>query len=197
MFQRNKRGNADPVSETVTEDDLFGGKGRPTPKRSQAESARKQRMKPPANRKEAAKLMRQKRYEERAKQRTALETGDLKHLPARDRGPVRHFCRDTVDARFSVGEFLLPILILILAMTFIRTPWAVELMTIVWIVTILAAVVDTLYLVLRMRRALKTRFPNERTRGAVAYTVLRSTQLRRFRLPKPQIKRGAPLKEHY
>jgi len=29
------------------------------------------------------------------------------------------------------------------------------------------------------------------------YVLLRSTQLRRFRLPKPQIARGAPLPERY
>jgi len=37
------------------------------------------------------------------------------------------------------------------------------------------------------------RFPDEVRKGAVAYGVLRSLQLRALRIPKPRLKRGAPV----
>ena len=50
-----------------------------------------------------------------------MVTGDERHLPLRDKGPVRRFIRDYVDARFSIGEILLPALVLILATSFLNT----------------------------------------------------------------------------
>lgn len=166
------------------------GKGRATPKRSEAEAARKARARPPRTRKEAAKVMRQKRYEERTKTRQAMDTGDDRYLPARDRGRVRGFCRNFVDARYNIAEFLLPLLVVILLLSFLQTQWSVLLLFGLWIVTILGTALDTVYLIFRLRRELKKRFPDERIRGSLPYAVLRSTQLRRFRMPKPQVKRG-------
>ena len=37
-----------------------------------------------------------------------MVTGDDRHLPARDRGPVRRFVRDYVDARRTMLEYMLP-----------------------------------------------------------------------------------------
>jgi len=172
------------------------GKGRPTPKRREAEAARKQRLTAPKTRKDAARQTRQRRFEERQKMQEALRgAGDERYLPARDRGPVRRFIRDLVDARFSMTEFLLPLLVIILILSSI--PSVQSLVSIVWTFTIIATTVDTLYLWWRIKRELKTRFPDESHKGAVAYGLLRSTQLRRLRLPKPQVSRGATLRERY
>lgn len=205
MFRR--RSSTDdavvPTSSSETPEETLqrlqgqGVKGRPTPKRKEAQAARKQRLTPPRDRKEAAKRMRQKRYEERMRVQTALKTGDQTHLPPRDRGRVRRFCRDLADSRRSVAEFLLPLLLVILALSFVATPAAAYAQLVVWLGTIVGTVVDTVYLVVKVRRELARRFPGESTRGAVGYTVLRSSQLRRFRLPKPQVQRGATLPAHY
>ncbi|MGH3357775.1 MAG: DUF3043 domain-containing protein [Nocardioidaceae bacterium] len=188
MFRRSRPSEAS--DDAAEADPNPTGKGRATPKRSEAEAARKARAKPPRTRKEAAKVMRQKRYEERTRTREAMETGDDRYLPARDRGKVRGFCRNYVDARYNVAEFLLPLLVVILLLSFLQTAWAVTALFGLWIVTILGTALDTVYLIFRMRRELKARFPDERTRGSLPYAVLRSTQLRRFRMPKPQVKRG-------
>jgi len=172
-------------------------KGRPTPKRKEAEAARKQRIAPPRDRKEAARRMRQKRAEQRMKMNAALKTGDEAHLPVRDRGKVRRFCRDLVDSRYNVAEYLLPLLLVILLLGIVATPATAYAQIAVWLGTILGTVIDTTYLIRKTRRELARRFPGENTRGAVAYTVLRSSQLRRFRLPKPQVERGAKLPERY
>jgi hypothetical protein len=167
------------------------GKGRPTPSRKEAEAARKARLKPTGDRKALARRKRQQRTEQREKMRQAMVTGDQKNLPARDRGPVRAFCRDLVDSRYNVAEYLLPLLVLILVLSMI--PSLVGVQFVLWMVTIVATTADTIWLWVRTRRELRSRFPSGETRGAIAYTLLRSSQLRRLRLPKPRVARGQPL----
>lgn len=181
------------MTEEPSEASDPSGKGHATPKRKQAEAARKARAKPPRTRKEAAKVMRAKRYEERMKTREAMDTGEERYLPARDRGKVRRYVRDFIDSRYNVAEFLLPLLVVILLLSFLQTEWAVLALFGLWIVTILGTFLDTVYLIFRLRRDLKRRFPDESTRGCLPYGVLRSSQLRRFRMPKPQVKRGQAL----
>ncbi|MDN5851932.1 MAG: DUF3043 domain-containing protein [Actinomycetia bacterium] len=188
LFRRSAHQSAEPEDAPESEESM--GKGRSTPKRRDAEAARKARAKPPRTRKEASKVMRQKRYEERTKMREAMETGDERHLPARDRGKVRRFVRDFIDSRYNVAEFLLPLLVVILLLSFLQTEWAVLALFGLWVVTIVGTLLDTIYLIFRLRRELKHRFPDESTRGCLPYGVLRSSQLRRFRMPKPQVKRG-------
>ncbi|MBA2455053.1 MAG: DUF3043 domain-containing protein [Nocardioidaceae bacterium] len=189
--------DAAPTAEEMQRLQGQEAKGRPTPRRKEAEVARKQRLTPPKDRKEAAKRMRQKRYEARQKTHSALKSGSEANLPKRDRGKVRRFCRDLVDARRNVAEYLLPLLIVILVLGFVRTPASGYAQLFLWLTTIVGTVLDTIYLVFKTRRELAKRFPGENRRGAVGYTVLRSSQLRRFRLPKPQVERGAALPERY
>ncbi|MBA2638996.1 MAG: DUF3043 domain-containing protein [Nocardioidaceae bacterium] len=198
MFRR--RNSSESGAETVEqarlrldEEAAAAGKGRPTPSRRQAEQARKQRLKPTRNRKELARRERQRRADDRTKVRQALAGGDERHLPARDRGPVRAFVRDLVDARFNVAEFLLPLLVVILLLSFV--PRLIGLQVTVWLFTITGTTVDTIWLGFRTRRELARRFAKDETKGALAYAVLRSTQLRRLRLPKPRVARGQPLPE--
>ena len=96
-----------PTAEApVVELTKVGGKGRPTPRRSEAQ-ARNARPLVPADRKAAQKLSREAQREERAKMQSALLTGDERYLPLRDRGPQKRFVRDVVDARRNVGEYFL------------------------------------------------------------------------------------------
>jgi hypothetical protein len=186
------------VSRVV--DETEAGKGRRTPTRKEAEEARKKQMKVPMTRKEQAKRERASREDLRLKQREALKTGDEKYLPARERGPVRKFCRDYDDRRWNVAEFLLPFLLVAFVVMIAGSSNAnvsAILTAIVYPVMIFGTVIDEFILVRGLRKQLKQRFSSDETGGAVAYTVLRSTQLRRFRLPKPQLKRGAPLATRY
>jgi Protein of unknown function (DUF3043) len=197
VFRRRHQSDDDPAVEE--ESAPIDGKGRPTPKRRDAEADRRARLKPPRDRREASQRMREQRRTQRGKMQEALRSGDERHLPARDRGPVRRFCRDFVDARWNVAEWLLPLLLLILVLSFLGagSDFAAWLQVVVWSGTIVGTVADTLVLIWRTRRELARRFPDENRRGAVAYAVLRSSQLRRLRLPKPQVKRGATLPDRY
>ncbi|WP_338017974.1 DUF3043 domain-containing protein [Streptomyces taklimakanensis] len=165
-------------------------KGRPTPKRSEAEALRRAVVKPPADRREAAKRAREARRAELAKQREALAGGDERYLPARDRGPVRRYARDVVDSKWHVAEFFLPLAVLILIMSMMPSVQVKNASLLLWTGVIVMILVDSLLTGFRLKKALRERFPDENRRGAVAYALMRTLQMRRMRLPKPQIARG-------
>jgi hypothetical protein len=165
-------------------------KGRPTPKRSEAQTQRRRAATVPTDRKEAAKRAREARRTDLARQREALASGDERYLPARDKGPVRRFERDFVDSRFAIAEFFLPMAVVILVLSMIRVPALQNISLLLWLGVIVMIVIDSIGIWLRLKKQLNERFPNEPKRGAVAYGLMRTLQMRRLRLPKPQVKRG-------
>lgn len=107
-------------------------------------------------------------------------------------------CRDFVDRRLTFAEWLLPVLILIFAMSMVPNQAVISAVMWVWTAAILVTVLDEVMLVRSLRREFARRgYEKKDTRGAYAYTVMRSSQLRRLRLPKPVVKRGDPLRAHY
>lgn len=193
MFRRTKPDQPSAPEQPVKP----GGKGRPTPTRREAEAARKARAKGASNRKEAAKLLRQRRLEQNSKIRQGMKSGDERYLPARDRGPVRKFLRDRVDSRLSMAEFLLPLLVIIMILTYSNDPTMNRYGQSLWMVTILLVTLDTMMLYIRIKRDLRTRFPDESHKGAVFYAILRAMQLRFLRLPKSTVKLGQRLPDRY
>lgn len=196
MFRsRSKDGQAAATSEVSAAEpqqtrDPQAPKGRPTPKRSEAQAQRRTLAKPASSRKEAAKRQREARRSAMARQREALAGGDERYLPPRDKGPVRRFARDYVDSRWSVAEFFLPIAVIILALSMVPSIQVKNISLLLWLVMIVMIVLDSIGHGFRLKRALKDRFPDEHKRGAVAYALMRTLQLRRMRLPKPQVERG-------
>ncbi|KAA1423541.1 DUF3043 domain-containing protein [Mumia zhuanghuii] len=189
MFTRKNQTETPAAAQPATEAKP-DGKGRPTPTRKEAEAARKAALKTPATRKDLARADRDRRAKERGKVREAMNTGDDRYLPARDKGPVKALARNVVDSRRNVGEYLMPVLVVILLVSLIRAPWAVSAIYLLWVVTIVGAIVDSIFLVRRVKREVAARYPDASTRGVTTYTIMRSTQIRRLRLPKPQVNRG-------
>lgn len=168
------------------------GKGRPTPKRTQAEAARRRPL-VPADRKAAARSNRAKAKEVRDRQYQAMQSGDERFLPARDKGPVRRWVRDYVDARWNLGEYLLLVSMVMLLGTWlaVRSATATLILYALLYVIIVATVVDTFFLSRVLKRKLTARFGEDKVpRGMVRYGVLRALQMRRTRLPRPQVARG-------
>ncbi|MER5935584.1 DUF3043 domain-containing protein [Streptomyces sp. NPDC002054] len=189
--KEEKAAATDKVSADASQTrDPQAPKGRPTPKRAVAQSQRKAVVASTGNRKEDAKRARERRRVELAKQREALASGDERYLPARDKGPVRRFVRDYVDSRFSVAEMFLPLAVVILVLSMIRVPSIQNIALLLWLGVIALIIVDSIGLFIRLKKALNQRFPDEPKRGAVAYGLMRTLQMRRLRLPKPQVKRG-------
>jgi hypothetical protein len=195
--RRTAKKSETPVVEESPE--RAGGKGRPTPKRSEAEKARKKRMTPPRDRKEAAALQRERMRAEREKRMKGMQTGDERYLPTRDRGPVRRFVRDFIDSRRGVAEFLLPLLVVVLMLSFVppEVTWAPRATATLWTLTIVLTALDTVFLLWRLSRGLKARFPDTSTKGAKLYALMRSSQMRFLRMPKAQVKVGARLPDRY
>ncbi|MEU6661457.1 DUF3043 domain-containing protein [Streptomyces sp. NPDC046821] len=179
-----------PVTDSTQPRDPQAPKGRPTPKRSEAQTQRRSVANTPTNRKEAAKRQRDDRRAAMERQRQALASGDERFLPARDKGPVRKYARDYVDSRFCVAEFFLPMAVVILVMTMIRIPALQNIALLLWLIVIVLIVLDSAVTGFRLKKALAEKFPNDAKKGAVAYALMRSLQMRRLRLPKPKVKRG-------
>jgi hypothetical protein len=170
-----------------------GGKGRPTPSRREAEAARKASFKKPRNRKEAAAIRRDKMRTERSKVQQAMQTGDDRYLPTADKGPVRRFARDYVDARYSVMEFALPILLVVSLIGVVfspQFPWLAGMVNLLFLLMILLIAADWFLLSAGLRKAVSIKFPKESTKGLGFYAVRRTMQMRRWRMPKPMVKRG-------
>ncbi|HET9859579.1 MAG TPA: DUF3043 domain-containing protein [Nocardioidaceae bacterium] len=193
MFRRTKPETTTVETTAVKE----GGKGRPTPSRREAEAAAKARARGAKNKKEAARQLRERRSQQNAKMREGLKTGDERFLPARDQGKVRRFVRDRIDSRLCMAEFLLPLLLIIMVLQYSGSPTLQNVSNGLWTTTILLVLVDTLFLVWRLKKDLRERFPDESHKGAVFYGILRALQLRFLRLPKTRVKLGQKLPEHY
>ncbi|MEY2629006.1 MAG: hypothetical protein RL066_822 [Actinomycetota bacterium] len=93
------------------------GKGRPTPKRKEAESKRKVSSLSPVVTKEQKRAAKLQARQDRVSSRAAYLRGDESALPTRDRGPARRYVRNYVDSRRSTGEYFLPIIFVVLVLT--------------------------------------------------------------------------------
>ena len=179
LFRRNNQA-AIPEPTTI-EPAAAGKKDRPTPTRKEAEAARRQRMGTTLNKKEAkAAASRQSRAER------------MKTISAREAAPEKVLMRDYIDARFNLGEFLLPSVVVILAVTILGSYWpAVTLITTLAMYLFIVAVFLDGYLMWRgFKKVLAARLPKASPKGLLLYGMTRGTQIRRFRSPAPRIKRG-------
>lgn len=167
------------------------GKGRPTPKRKEAESARKQGITVPKDPKAARRAARERDREARAKSRAGLMAGDPAYFPRRDAGPVKAQVRGYIDRRRTVGEFFVPFAFVVLLMGLVNNPTVQATVVYVWTSVLLLVVLDTILVGILLGRSLRKDYPAKSDRkGAVSYGVLRALQLRRFRIPPPRIKAG-------
>lgn len=165
------------------------GKGRPTPKRRESEAARRKPL-VPDDRQAAKRANKDETRKARASQREAMARGDERALPARDRGPIKRYIRNTVDSRLSVGEILLPLMLIVLVLMFVQIQAIVFFaMILVWGIVI-AGILDAVFMWRRTKSAIIEKFGEEPPRGAASYAIMRSFQMRISRMPKPQVKRG-------
>lgn len=168
------------------------GKGRPTPKRSEAERRRRVPVTAPKTRKEAAAYQKAQQRETRNTHRSALRSGDERNLPPRDAGPVRRYVRDLVDARRNAGNYVLFVAFVIVLAGIVggRIPAVAVVLAYVYPALLLWIIVDMYLLVRIVRRKVRLAFPDTDTRGLGGYAAMRAFQIRRLRLPPPKVKLG-------
>ena len=196
MFRRTKTDTPAPVEETLTPA-TGQKKGRPTPTRKEAEAARKARAKVPRTRKEQAAARRAARAESSSQVRQAMRTGDERHLLPRDKGPVKRFIRDYIDSRFTLVEFLLPLMFVVVLLGWTGNRTLAGYLNAAMLALLILVVFEVVRLRSRIRKELKARFPDEPLNGTTYYTVIRAMQMRFMRQPKPQVKLGEQLPDRY
>lgn len=186
---------ASPVDGELTEQLIkSGGKGRPTPRRSEAQGRRPgPPPPPPTTRKEAYKRMREQQALRRAEARQGISRGDADYLPARDRGPERKLVRDLVDSRRNVGSFFLAIAGVALIGTFVPSMAVKSYTSFLLLGFFLLLIMDSVVLGRKIKSTVQSRFPDgqHKMKGLVWYGISRSTMIRHWRFPKPEVPLGA------
>lgn len=191
IVARNPRNNADSeVGYDLNADGVSSGKGRATPTRKEKEEARKR----PLVSNDRAEARRRARAAQRVAQdkaREGMAAGVERYLPMRDRGVQKRYVRDYVDARTSIGEFLIPLMFIVIVMSLFPQIALQFASTALILFFFLAAIADAVIMGLLLRRRMRAKFGENRVeKGIRWYAAMRSFQLRIMRLPKPQVKRG-------
>ncbi len=180
-------------------------KGRPTPKRDAgrrgpvapapmtASEARKRR------KEMRATLTKEERKEQKVKDRAALTqrrermmAGEESYLLPRDQGPVRRYVRDLVDSRRNfLGLFMPSAIFMIFSMMLMpKVQYYISPLMLLWMAVM---GIDAIVLARRVNRAVEAKFPeNTETRFKLGlYAAGRASQVRRLRIPRPQVSPGA------
>jgi hypothetical protein len=165
-------------------------KGRPTPKRSEAERRRRQPITAPKSRKEAYRRQRERLAQDRAKARAGMARGEDKYLPRRDQGPVRRMARDYVDSRRTLGSYLMWVLLASLMLNVLPIVLFRLISVFIPPLLLIIVLVEGVVISRRVTRLAAERFPDEERRGVGFYAAMRAMQIRRWRIPKPQVKIG-------
>lgn len=174
-----------------------GAKNRPTPKRRDQEAARRKPL-VETDRKAAAKRDRTQLRAERAKQMEGMRKGEEWALPPRDRGPQRRWLRDFIDARWTLAEFSLPVLVsaviinfVSLAIPSVRTSAATMWIFSLAYLVILASILEQVVLARVAKRTYAASHKGAALdRGSGYYAAMRAFQFRPLRTPKPAVPRG-------
>ena len=172
------------------------GKGRPTPKRKEAQ-AQKLRPLVPKDSKEQRKRAKARIRERENIEYEAMRTGDLQHMPKAERLPWRVYTRDYIDARFNIGEFFIPVALVILIASVILTavypnPVVTLILMTVLYVYLFAIVIDVVVMWRKLKKLLIAKYGEQSVAKGMrtgSYAWSRAIQLRRWRLPKPRYKK--------
>ena len=205
MFRRRSAGATDstaqdspgaqspdgPADSKPARSPAEAAKGRPTPKRSQAEARRRQPI--TGSRSASAPRTPEDKAKARANRATkyeAMKRGEAWALNPRDRGPARALARDFVDSKRRISEYYMYVLVILLAAVFLRSKAAQAIISPLVLVLVLVIVVDAQLIRRSLRRLVAERLPGESARGLTMYAVMRALQIRRFRVPAPRVQPG-------
>lgn len=193
LFKKEDKAQ-EPVEQKAQEP--TAGKGRPTPKRKDAQA---QNLRPlvPKDRGASRKAAKARMRERENAEYEAMQTGDVNHMPKAERLPWRIYIRDYVDARFNLGEFFIPVAFVILVVSiFVTYKWptlALPLMVLMY-VYLFAVIIDIAIMWRKLKKKLIEKYGEKsvaRGMRSASYAWSRAIQIRRWRLPKPRYaKRG-------
>jgi hypothetical protein len=175
------------------------GKGRPTPKRRDAEGRRRgPAPPPPRTQRESVKLAKQNRgnRDERrkaaAERRSRMDSGSDKSLLKRDRGPVKAYIRDLIDSRRHLLGLFMPLAGLVFVSLIIPFPKVQSMLSLFSMSVMVAMALEGVLLGRQITKKARKRYPDKEIKGFSTgwYAFTRASQLRRLRAPKPRVKPG-------
>ena len=183
------------------------GKGRPTPKRRDAENRRRGPVAPaPLTAKEARERRKAARKSQSKEERKAaaaqrradaserrnrMLAGEEKYLLPRDRGPVRAYVRDIVDSRRNLVGLFMP-LALVLIMSMFLGPVVQQYVTLAMFVMMFLMIIEGIYLGRMVNKKVRERFPDSTDGGFGLgwYAFVRASQIKKLRAPLPRVGPG-------
>jgi len=216
VFRRNSAGATDGTAQDSQDVKDNGapakdrpatqaGKGRPTPKRSEAERNRYQSIgggrtsgtRSTTSSKPARELtpeekqrLKDRDRSERQRRMDAMKRGEDWALGPRDKGPAKKIARDYVDAHRRPSEYYMYVLVLLLVVIFSHDKALTNYSAYIVYALIAAIVIDGFFIRRGLAKILAERLPGTTTRGLTMYAVMRALQIRRMRMPAPQLKPG-------
>lgn len=208
VFRRNSAGATDgtaqnspgarspdaPADSKPARSPAEAAKGRPTPKRSEAEAKRRKPV--TGSRAPAGPRTPEDKAKARAGRATkydAMKRGEAWALNPRDRGPTRALARDFVDSKHRISEYFMYVLLPVLAATFVLSANVQRYISPLVLVILFVVVVDATLIRRSLTRLVAERLPGESARGLTMYAVMRSVMIRRFRMPAPRVQPGQKL----
>ena len=193
--KRSQTPEPEPVAEPSPKP---GGKGRPTPRRKD-QQAKNLHPVVPKDRAAAKREARAAREAAWKRQNKAMVTGEEKYLPSREKGPIKRYIRDYVDARFNLGEYFMPLIFVLLIISF-GFSYILPHYPLISFYTVLAmngyllaAIADAVWCWARLRRRLTAKFGQEKVKdeGTILFYIMsRCFMLRRWRRPAALVSRG-------
>nr|WP_240188716.1 DUF3043 domain-containing protein [Nakamurella flavida] len=206
MLRRKSEPEAAPVVETAVVEPTVG-KGRPTPKRREAEGRRGPVPPPPMTQREAMKrskvntagrkLTKDERRALAAERREKMMAGDDRFVLPRDRGPVRAYVRDLVDARRNVAGLVLPFALLSFVVILIPNALVSIYGPMLLFIALLVAILDFVFFSKKMARLVEAKFPkgdpaglSTKGRALGFYGFNRAILFRKMRAPRPRVVPG-------
>jgi hypothetical protein len=180
-------------------------KGRPTPKRSEAERDRYQSIQGgrssgsrtatgarPAGPRTPEQKARDKDHDrsERNRRMEAMRRGEEWALQARDKGPARKIARDYVDSHRRPSEYYMYMLIVLLVVLISHNKALSGIVSYLVMALVVVIIIDGFLIRRALRKLIAQRLPGDSARGLTMYAVMRALQIRRLRVPAPRLKPG-------
>jgi hypothetical protein len=196
LFSPYKRNDAEESASQPETAEQVATVGRPkktvpTPSRKEAEAARRERVHPHLDPKQA-----------KAREREATREARIKAMDSADAAPARILARDWVDSHWMASEFLMPVLLVTIVATLVgqqawgTTDVGIRVMQIAMFVSyaLLFATIIEISIHWRMyKKLLRQRYPAESSKGLLFYFSNRAISIRRLRQPRPVLRRGEKL----
>ena len=118
--------------------------------------------------------------------------GDDRYVLARDRGEVRRYTRDWVDTHRRLINMFMPLAIGVIFFQLVPIPAIQEISQLLFMALIFVIIVDGIMLGRAVNAAVRERFPDSDDPGFGLgwYGVMRATQPRMLRTPRPRVRPG-------